>query len=65
MVRFRLQEPAYESNNIRGNLPLVLLVPLAAAQLLRLDGTEHRQVQQGELQMDIDDYNGDGDVRCK
>ena len=52
-------EPAYESNNIGGDLPLVLLVPLAAAQFLRLDGTEYGQVQQGQLQMDIDHYNGD------
>ena len=44
-------EPAYESNNIGGDLPLVLLVPLAAAQLLRLDRTEHRQVQQGQLKI--------------
>ena len=52
-------EPAYESNNIGGDLPLVLLVPLAAAQFLRLDGTEYGQVQQGQLQMNIDHYNGD------
>ena len=43
--RFQLKKPAYESNNVGGDLPLVLFVPLAAAQLLGLDGAEHGQVQ--------------------
>ena len=38
-----------EGHNIGSNLQLVLLVPGAGEQLLRADGAEHRQVDQGQL----------------
>ena len=55
-------KPGNESDNIGSDLPLVLLVPLAAAKLLRLDGAEHRQVQQSQLRTTLERQQGGGRV---
>ena len=58
-ARSRLSsKPGNESDNIGSDLPLVLLVPLAAAKLLRLDGAEHRQVQQSQLWTTLEPQQG-------
>ena len=42
-----------ESNNIRSNIHLILLVPGAGEQLLGGDGLEDGQVQEGQLASQI------------